>query len=112
MLIYKIFRQNEWAELKSKGETTGAPIDVLDGYVHFSTADQVSSTLRKHFAGETELVLLAVEVEPLGADLKWETARGDQLFPHLYRNLKLSDVLWNRDLDPRSALDQLLGLTS
>lgn len=98
MLIYKIFRADEWAALRAEGETTGAPIDVADGYVHFSTAAQAEETAAKHFAGETDLFLLAVETDRLGADLKWEVSRGDALFPHLYRVLRLSDVLWAQPL--------------
>lgn len=98
MLIYKIFRADEWAQLEAQGETLGAPIDLADGYVHFSTADQAPETAAKHFAGEAGLRLLAVEAEPLGADLRWEVSRGGATFPHLYRPLRLSDVVWVEDL--------------
>ena len=98
MLIFKIFRAPEWAELRAAGETAGAPVDVADGYVHFSTATQAAETAAKHFAGEDGLFLLALEAEPLGDDLKWEVSRGEQLFPHLYRKLKLSDVAWAQPL--------------
>ncbi|MEL6210725.1 MAG: DUF952 domain-containing protein, partial [Pseudomonadota bacterium] len=84
MLIYKIFRPGEWAALEQAGETAGAPIDVSDGFVHFSTAAQAAETAAKHFAGEGDLVLVAVDAEGLGADLKWEPSRGGALFPHLY----------------------------
>lgn len=98
MLIYKIFRAPEWAALQAAGETAGAPVDVADGYVHFSTAAQARETAAKHFAGEDGLLLLALEAEPLGTALKWEVSRGGALFPHLYRNLRLTDVLWSRPL--------------
>jgi uncharacterized protein (DUF952 family) len=98
MLIFKIFRADEWAELRAKGETSGAPIDVADGYVHFSTAEQAAETAAKHFAGVEGLFLLGVETDRLDDDLKWEISRGDALFPHLYRNLKLSDVAWAQPL--------------
>ena len=98
MIILKIFRKDEWDVLQQNGSTRGAPIDVADGYVHFSTPTQVAETARKYFAGETELMLLAVETDPLGSDLKWEVSRGDQLFPHLYRDLKLEDVSWAKPL--------------
>lgn len=97
MLIYKIFRAGEWAALEANGETAGAPIDVADGYVHFSTAEQAQETAAKHFAGEDDLVLLALESDALDP-LRWETSRGGALFPHLYRSLKLSDVLWQKPL--------------
>lgn len=98
MLIYKIFRAPEWATLQARGETHGAPIDIDDGYVHFSTAAQAAETAAKHFAGEKGLVLLALDADSLGDALKWEPSRGGQLFPHLYRALTLQDVLWHKPL--------------
>ncbi len=98
MLIFKIFRSDEWTALRAQGETTGAPIDVTDGYVHFSTATQACETAARHFAGERDLQLLAVDAEALGDDLKWEVSRGGALFPHLYRTLRLSDVVWAQPL--------------
>ncbi len=98
MLIYKIFRADEWAVLQTQGTTPGAPIDVTDGFVHFSTATQAAETAAKHFAGEDGLMLLAVETDGLGAALKWEVSRGEAEFPHLYRDLRMADVLWTRPL--------------
>lgn len=98
MMIYKIFRTDEWDALLRDGETQGAPIDVSDGFVHFSTAEQVRETAAKHFAGEDGLYLLALDAGALGTDLKWEVSRGGQDFPHLYRLLRLEDVLWSRPL--------------
>jgi len=98
MLIYKIFRPDEWAELRDTGQTAGAPIDLADGFVHFSTADQARETAAKHFAGEDGLVLLAVEAEALGDALKWEVSRGGARFPHLYAPLRLADVAWHKPL--------------
>ncbi|MEL6678593.1 MAG: DUF952 domain-containing protein [Pseudomonadota bacterium] len=92
MLIYKIFRQAEWQALDRDGQTAGAPIDLTDGYIHFSTAAQVRETAAKHFAGLDDLVLAGVDVDALGADLKWEPSRGGALFPHLYRNLRRAEV--------------------
>ncbi len=98
MLIFKILRPDEWAALRRTGETAGAPVDVADGFVHFSTAAQLAGTAAKHFAGEGDLVLVAVEAAALGAALRWEPARGGTLFPHLYRPLRLADVVWARPL--------------
>ncbi|SEQ47302.1 DUF952 domain-containing protein [Thalassovita taeanensis] len=98
MLIYKIFRAPEWAELVKMGETPGAPVDVADGYVHFSTAKQVAETVTKHFADEDNLMLLALEADTLGDALRWEPSRGGALFPHLYRALRTADVLWSKAL--------------
>jgi uncharacterized protein (DUF952 family) len=97
MLIYKILRGPEWATFDSAGETTGAPIDLADGYIHFSTAAQAAETAAKHFAGAEALWLLAVETERLG-DLRWEPSRGGQLFPHLYGVLRQEHVVWARPL--------------
>ena len=93
MLIYKLFRGPEWADLQAAGETRGAPVDVADGYVHFSTAAQVRETAEKWFAGVADLWLLSVDSEGLGTDLRWEPSRGGALFPHLYRSLRMRDVI-------------------
>jgi len=94
MQIYKLFRTPEWNTLADDKSTKGAPIDETDGYIHFSTAAQVPETASKHFADETELVLVACDAEAMGKDLKWEKSRGGQDFPHLYRKMTLEDVLW------------------
>ncbi len=98
MLIYKVLRAPEWAELRRLGVSPGAPVDVADGFVHFSTGEQLAETCARHFAGETGLVLLALESEELGEALKWEPSRGGALFPHLYRELRMSDIVWQTDL--------------
>lgn len=98
MLIYKILRAEEWATLRRDGETAGAPVDLADGYVHFSTAGQARETAAKHFSGATGLVLLACDSDGMEDALKWEPSRGGALFPHLYRPLRMTDVAWHRDL--------------
>ncbi|WP_170473020.1 DUF952 domain-containing protein [Ruegeria arenilitoris] len=98
MLIYKIFRAEEWAKLQADGATDGAPIDVSDGYVHFSTAEQAAETAAKHFSGVEGLTLLACDPDSMGSDLKWEPSRGGALFPHLYRQIRMTDVIWSRPL--------------
>ena len=98
MLIYKIFREQEWARLVKDGVTDGAPIDQTDGFVHFSTAVQAAETAAKHFGEEEGLMVLALKAEALAPDLKWETSRGGALFPHLYRRLTLADILWSKPL--------------
>lgn len=92
MMIYKLFRGPEWADLARDGETPGAPVDRTDGYVHFSTAAQLKGTLAKHFAGETGLMLLTLDSTALGPALRWEPARDGALFPHLYRPLRRDDI--------------------
>ncbi|MEM0950036.1 MAG: DUF952 domain-containing protein [Pseudomonadota bacterium] len=100
MLIFKIFREAELAKLLRDGETDGAPVDLTDGFLHFSTADQVAETAARHFAGEIGLWVLAVDADGLDA-LKWEPSRGGALFPHLYRSLRLADIRWVRRLPLR-----------
>ncbi|WP_425091156.1 DUF952 domain-containing protein [Tropicimonas sp. S265A] len=94
MQIYKIFRAEEFSAFEAAGKTAGAPVDLADGYIHFSTAAQVAETAAKHFAGESDLVLLGLEADALGDALKWEPSRGGALFPHLYREMTSADVLW------------------
>lgn len=96
--IYKICPEPLWREAEKAGVFTGAPIDVQDGYLHFSTAEQVRETAAKHFAGETNLLLIAIDAQRLGAALRFEPSRGGALFPHLYAPLPLSAVLWVRPL--------------
>ncbi|RYH03579.1 DUF952 domain-containing protein [Salipiger sp. IMCC34102] len=98
MLIYKIFHTPEWDALVADGSTLGAPVDLADGFVHFSTATQVEETALKHFADAEGLVLVACETEHLGEDLRWEASRGGEDFPHLYRPLRMDDVSWHKPL--------------
>lgn len=98
MLILKILRRSEWNALRDNGSTLGAPVDLADGFVHFSTAAQVAETAARHFAAESDLVLVACDAAKLGPDLKWEASRGGALFPHLYRALALTDVVWDKSL--------------
>jgi uncharacterized protein (DUF952 family) len=97
-LIYKILSAAEWAEAERKGVFAGAGIDVSDGFIHFSTGAQAQETAAKHFAGKSDLVLVAVEAESLGAALKWEVSRGGALFPHLYGTLPTQAALWVKEL--------------
>lgn len=102
MLIYKIFQSSEWAALQKTGETDGAPVDLADGFIHFSTAQQVGETAAKHFANLDNLFLAAVDPASMGTDLKWEVSRGGAEFPHLYRALRLSDLAWCAPLPLRN----------
>jgi uncharacterized protein (DUF952 family) len=98
MQIYKILRASEWQSFQSAGKTLGAPVDLADGFIHFSTAQQVQETAAKHFADEDDLILVAFDSTAMGSKLKWEASRGGALFPHLFRELMLSEALWNRAL--------------
>ena len=110
MLIYKIFRADEWADLQANGDTVGAPIDVADGYIHFSSAETVAETAAKYFTRQEGLVLLAVEADGLDP-LAWEPAREGVLFPHLYRKLRMDDVVWSKPLPLQDGVHQFPDLT-
>ena len=97
-IIFKICRAAEWDEAMRAGAYRGSPVDLRDGYIHFSTAAQVAETAAKHFAGQSDLVLVAVEAAVLGDKLKWEPARGGALFPHLHADLPVTAALWVRPL--------------
>ena len=90
--IYKICPASAWREAERQGVFRGSPVDLRDGFIHFSTASQVEETARKHFAGQTGLFLIAVDADALGDVLKWERSRNDDLFPHLYGELDLGAV--------------------
>ena len=90
-LIYKICDVDLWEKAKAEGQFTGAEIDLKDGFMHFSTAEQLGETLALHFEGIENLLLLTIDGRRL--DLKWEPARTGNLFPHLYDILPLSAVL-------------------
>ena len=98
MLVFKIFRRSEWDQFVAAGQTAGAPIDLSDGFIHLSTAQQVTETAARHFADQRDLVLVALRAERLGATLKWEPSRGGALFPHLYRPMVAADVVWDKSL--------------
>lgn len=91
--IIKLLRAAEWAKFQADGVFAGSPDDLRDGYIHFSTPDQAAATLAKWFAGEAGVVALTIDADGLGEALKWEPARGGQLFPHLYRPLRLDEVI-------------------
>jgi uncharacterized protein (DUF952 family) len=90
--VYKIVSAEEWQSAQARGSYGGSEHDVRDGFIHFSTAQQLAETAAKHFARLTGLVLLWVDVEPIAHALRWEASRGGALFPHLYAALPLSAV--------------------
>jgi uncharacterized protein (DUF952 family) len=90
---YKILTADQWAQFEADGVFMGAPIDLTDGYIHMSTAEQTDETLAKHFAGQTGLVIAEIDLSGFGEALKWEASRGGALFPHLYAALPMSAVV-------------------
>lgn len=97
-VVYKICPAALWREAERAGAFQGAPVDLQDGFIHFSAAAQVAETAAKHFGGEHDLVLVAVDADALGPALRWEPSRGGALFPHLYGSLTLPAVLWAKPL--------------
>lgn len=99
--IYKILPAAEWQAAMAKGRYEGSAHDRRDGFIHFSTRAQAAETAAKHFAGQRDLLLLAVETADFGDDLKWEPSRGGALFPHLYGSLPVASVVdvWELPLE-------------
>ncbi|MYK33381.1 MAG: DUF952 domain-containing protein [Boseongicola sp. SB0670_bin_30] len=97
-LIYKIFRAEEFEAFEEAGRTAGSPDDLRDGFVHFSTGAQVEKTASRHFAGEGGLMLVCVDAGLLDDFLKWEPSRDGALFPHLYSDLRIDDVIFAREV--------------
>ena len=96
--LYKIASAAEWSAAETAGVYAGAAVDRADGFIHFSDRDSVAETAAKHFAGRDDLVLVAGDAAPLGDALRFEPSRGGDLFPHLYANLPLDAVLWEKPL--------------
>jgi len=90
--IYKICTAAEWRQAEQAGVYRGSAVDHRDGFIHFSTAAQVGETAARHFAGQADLLVVAVDAAALGDALRWEPSRGGSLFPHLYGPLPLSAV--------------------
>ena len=97
-LVYKICGAADWANAKKSGRYDGAPVDVRDGFIHLSGAEQVRETAERHFRGKPDLVLVALPVAALGPALRWEPARGGALFPHLYGPLDTALAAWVKPL--------------
>ena len=104
-VVYKILTSPEWEEADAKGVFLGSAADLRDGFIHLSSAEQTEETVLRHFSGASVLVLVAVNTNALGAALRWEPSRGGALFPHLYRPLRSSEVVWARPFDARQPSD-------
>ena len=92
-IAYKVLLADQLATLERDGLFAGAPVDLADGYIHLSTANQLARTIEKHFGGSDDVQIVAVDLEPLGDKVKWEVSRGGALFPHLYAPLSLDAVI-------------------
>jgi uncharacterized protein (DUF952 family) len=89
---FKILTGGQWSQFQADGIFHGAPVDLADGYIHLSTADQLEGTLEKHFAGQTDLVIAEVDLTVLESMIKWEVSRGGALFPHIYGALPMAAI--------------------
>ena len=89
---FKILTADQWAQFEADGVFHGAPIDLADGYIHLSTADQVAGTLAKHFADQSGLVIAEIDLTTVAEFVRWEESRGGALFPHVYGVLPISAV--------------------
>ena len=90
---FKILTAAQWAQFETEGIFKGAPVDLADGYIHLSTADQLQGTIDKHFAGQDGLVIAEVDLVPLQPMIRWEISRGGALFPHIYGDLPMSAII-------------------
>ena len=93
LVAYKVLTAGQMAALEHDGSFAGAPVDLADGYIHLSTATQLTATVDKHFAGQSDLHVAAVDLAALGEKVRWEQARGGEDFPHLYAPLPLDAVV-------------------
>jgi uncharacterized protein (DUF952 family) len=93
LTAFKILTAAQWSQFQANAAFEGAPVDLEDGFIHLSTADQLQATLDKHFAGQAGLVIAEIDLEALGNAVKWEVSRGGALFPHVYGELLMSAVV-------------------
>jgi uncharacterized protein (DUF952 family) len=91
--IYRIMSPEEWQAMQQRGVFEGSTHDIRDGFIHFSTRDQVQGTHEKHYGGKGGLLLVEIDTTKLGRPLRYEPARGGDLFPHLYGPLPLAAVV-------------------
>lgn len=92
-VAYKVLTAMQMTAFENAGRFKGAPIDLADGYIHLSTSAQLTETVDKHFAGQTDLHVVALDLEALGETVKWEPSRGGQLFPHIYADVPLTAAI-------------------
>lgn len=90
---FKILTAQQWADFERERVFRGAPVDLADGFIHLSTAEQLQGTLEKHFAGERDLRIAEIDLGEVETMVRWEEARGGALFPHLYGELPMHAVV-------------------
>lgn len=111
-LAYKILSRTDYQVLLAKGQYDGSPVDRADGYIHLSAEAQLAGTAAKHYAGQTDLVLVEINLPLFGDELVWEASRGGALFPHIYGPLPLSATGPARLLSVTSEGEMILGDTA
>jgi len=90
---FKVLTAQQWADFERERVFRGAPVDIADGYIHLSTAEQLEATIAKYFAGQSGLMIAEVDLACLGESVRWEPARGGDLFPHIYAELPMHAVI-------------------
>ena len=90
---FKVLTAQQWADFERERVFRGAPVDIEDGYIHLSTAGQLEATIAKYFAEESGLMIAEVDLIQLGDAVRWEPARGGDLFPHIYAELPIEAVV-------------------
>lgn len=90
---FKVLTAQQWADFEREHVFRGAPVDIADGYIHLSTAEQLEATIAKYFAGHSDLMIAEVDLACLGDAVRWEPARGGDLFPHIYAELPMHAVI-------------------
>ena len=90
---FKVLTAQQWADFERERVFRGAPVDIADGYIHLSTAEQLEATIAKYFAGHSGLMIAEVDLACLGGSVRWEPARGGDLFPHIYAELPMHAVI-------------------
>ena len=101
MLVYKVFTDSDFDRFLIEGETQGTVTDLRDGFIHFSTREQLCNTIKKHFDRDIQVVILAFKESDLKSKLRWEASRNDELFPHYYDTLRYSQILYKVVLQTR-----------
>ena len=90
---FKVLTHQQWADFERERVFRGAPVDIADGYIHLSTAEQLEGTIARHFAGQSCLMIAEVDLVQFGDAIRWEESRGGALFPHLYAELPIHAVI-------------------
>ena len=108
-VVFKILSRADWRRALAEGAYPGSPVDHADGYIHLSAADQLAVTAAKHYAGQSDLMLVEVDLDALGETLIWEPSRGGALFPHIYGPLPVAATRGARALSVTDAGDMILS---